>query len=294
MKIWQYQSAFAWSDTRGYLSDQARLWLNALYKTVTTAGEGPVQLGGDIGGTSTSPIVIGLQSNPVSAVAPVNGQVLTWDGTHHDWAPQTPAATALTQETPAGTLDGVNTVFTLSAAPNPAASLLLFLNGDKQLAGTDFTMAGTTITYTVAPVAADWHAAYYLTGLGAISGGGGGVSGSVGVAGITIDGGGTTPAAGFKGFLQVPYAGTISRWTVLADASGSAQITVKKSTYSGFPATVSIVAAAPPNLASAQKGTSSTLPGWTTAVAQNDVLEFDLDSASALTWLNLELQITKS
>jgi hypothetical protein len=114
-----------------------------------------------------------------------------------------------------------------------------------------------------------------------------------GVAGIVIDGGGSAPATGSKGFVQVPYAGTITGWTILANASGSAQVTVKKSTYSGFPTTSSIVASAAPALSSAQKATSTTLTGWTTAIAAGDVLEFNLDSVSGITRLILELQITK-
>jgi len=114
-------------------------------------------------------------------------------------------------------------------------------------------------------------------------------------AGITIGGGGDLPATGSKGFLQIPFAATIKSWTMLADAAGSsAQITVKKSTYSGFPTTTSIVAAAPPILTTAQKNTSSTLTGWTTAIAAGDVLEFVLDSRSVLTRLHLTLELVRT
>ncbi len=116
---------------------------------------------------------------------------------------------------------------------------------------------------------------------------------TAGTLGITIDGGGATPATGSKGFLQVNFACTITGWTMLADQSGSAQITVKKSTYSGFPTTSSIVASAPPNLSTAQKNTSTTLTGWTTAIAAGDVLEFNLDSVTTCQRITLELKVTK-
>lgn len=116
----------------------------------------------------------------------------------------------------------------------------------------------------------------------------------ISTAGITIDGGGSTPTTGSKGFLQVPFAGTITGWTLIADVSGSASITVKKSTFAGFPTTTSIVASAPPALSSQQNATSTTLTGWTTAVAAGDVLEFVLASATTVTRLVLELQITRS
>jgi|GEM_PF-2904777 len=116
----------------------------------------------------------------------------------------------------------------------------------------------------------------------------------VSTAGITIDGGGSTPATGSKGFLQIPFAGTITGWTIIGDVSGSASITVKKSTFAAFPTNTSIVAAAPPALATQQNATSTTLTGWTTAIVAGDVLEFVLASATTVTRLVLELQITRS
>lgn len=55
-------------------------------------------------------------------------------------------------ETPTGTIDGANATFTLSSAPNPAASLEVNLNGQYlKGGGVDFTLSGTTLTMTVAP-----------------------------------------------------------------------------------------------------------------------------------------------
>jgi len=114
-----------------------------------------------------------------------------------------------------------------------------------------------------------------------------------GAIGITIDGGGSVPPTGSQGFVRVPYAGTITGWTLLADVVGDAQITVKKSTFAGFPTTASIVASAPPSMTGVQGATSATLTGWTTAVDVGDIFEFVLDSATTCTWLAVELEITK-
>lgn len=114
------------------------------------------------------------------------------------------------------------------------------------------------------------------------------------VIGLVIDGAGSVPTTGAKGFLQIPYACTLTGWTLLADVSSSAQITISKGAYSAYPAVSSIVASAPPALASAQKNTSATLTGWTTAIAAGDVLSFNLDSVSTCTRLTLELQVTRS
>lgn len=50
-------------------------------------------------------------------------------------------------DSPTGTLDGVNSQFTLSAAPNPASSLAVFRNGLLQKIGQDFTLNGQTLAF---------------------------------------------------------------------------------------------------------------------------------------------------
>ena len=53
-------------------------------------------------------------------------------------------------ETPAGLLNGSNSIFTLAAAPSPPASLQLYRNGVLQKAGVDFTLSSNTINFTAA------------------------------------------------------------------------------------------------------------------------------------------------
>lgn len=48
-----------------------------------------------------------------------------------------------------GTIDGVNTTFTI--AVSPASDILLFLARQPQMKTTDFTLSGSTITYVTAP-----------------------------------------------------------------------------------------------------------------------------------------------
>lgn len=62
-----------------------------------------------------------------------------------------------------GTQDGVNDTFTLDAAPNPAASLILVINGMIQTpGGVDFTLVSDTITFVNAPFASDIIRAWYV------------------------------------------------------------------------------------------------------------------------------------
>ncbi len=65
------------------------------------------------------------------------------------------AAHIVTREVPSGTVDGVNTVFTLAFTPSPVGSESVFLNGLLQNAGggNDYTISGSTITFNLAPTA---------------------------------------------------------------------------------------------------------------------------------------------
>src|SRR6266478_2257713 len=116
------------------------------------------------------------------------------------------------------------------------------------------------------------------SGVSGISGvsGASGVSGPAGPSGpgllkaipFVIDGGGLAITTGIKGDLQIPFACTITSWTLLADQSGSIVIDLWKDTYANYPPTIAdtITASAKPTLSSATKNTSSTLTGWTTSV----------------------------
>jgi hypothetical protein len=53
-------------------------------------------------------------------------------------------------ETPVGSINGSNTVFTLAFTPSPAASLDLYLNGLLMKPAVDFTLSGNTVTFLTA------------------------------------------------------------------------------------------------------------------------------------------------
>ncbi len=67
-------------------------------------------------------------------------------------------------ETPSGVRNGVNRVFTLQHAPNPPASLQLFLNGMalRRSPQGDYTLSGNTITLAkvLAPEPDDGHSPF--------------------------------------------------------------------------------------------------------------------------------------
>lgn len=113
---------------------------------------------------------------------------------------------------------------------------------------------------------------------------------------LTIDGGGAAISTGIVADLKVPFACEIVDVEMLADQSGSIVVDIWKDTYANFPPTDadSITASAVPTITTATKSQDSTLTGWTTAIAENDILRFNVDSVTSITRLHLTLKVRKT
>ena len=73
-----------------------------------------------------------------------------------------PTWTEVSNETPTGDVNGSNAEYVLTHTPNPAASLILFINGAFQTAGgEDYTLATATITTVTAPPTGSIIRAFY-------------------------------------------------------------------------------------------------------------------------------------
>lgn len=109
-----------------------------------------------------------------------------------------------------------------------------------------------------------------------------------------IDGGGVALTGSFTRYVRVPFTGTITKWTLLADASGAIVIDVWKDTFANFPPTDadSITAGNEPELSTDNEAEDATLTGWSTTVTSGDVIGFNVDSVSGLMWVSLMLEIT--
>ena len=120
--------------------------------------------------------------------------------------------------------------------------------------------------------------------------------------GITIDGGGEVLETGYKGFIRIPYACTITKVSLLGDeSSGSIVIDLWKCTYSEYDGgsthpvdADSITASAPPTISSSNKSEDATLTGWTKIISSGDVIGFNVDSISTFTKVTLIIEITKT
>lgn len=114
------------------------------------------------------------------------------------------------------------------------------------------------------------------------------------VVGVTIDGGGSPPTVGAVGYVVVPYAGTIDRWDITADASGSCVVDVWKAAGAIPTNANSIAGTEKPTLSSQQIASDTSLSTWTTAVASGDVFGFELESVATCTRITVEVRITET
>lgn len=120
--------------------------------------------------------------------------------------------------------------------------------------------------------------------------------GLVSAIGYVLDGGGVALTTGVKGDLSIPFGCSINSATLQADQSGSLVVDIWKKAYSSSAptSTNSITASALPTLSSAQSSQDSTLTGWTKAISANDILRFNINSASTCTRATLTLKATRT
>jgi uncharacterized protein YoxC len=105
--------------------------------------------------------VTGLTTNVTNLTNLVNGL----NATVNTLSAAGSTAVFIDDETPAGAINGVNTVFSLANTPAPAMSLTLFRNGLELAQGMDYTLNGSAITFstTALPQTGDILLAYYRT-----------------------------------------------------------------------------------------------------------------------------------
>ena len=118
---------------------------------------------------------------------------------------------------------------------------------------------------------------------------------ATGSIGFLIDGGGAAITTGLKGSIAVPFACTIVSWTLMADTAGSLTLDIWKASFADYPpsASQSITGSSRPAIVSGVKAASSTLTGWTTAIAAGDILAFNVDAASTIARVSLGLTVTR-
>lgn len=119
--------------------------------------------------------------------------------------------------------------------------------------------------------------------------------------GLVIDGGGSVIATGVGPSIRIPFACTIGDWYLLSDdastTSGSIVIDVWKDTYANYPPAVAdtIAGTEKPTLSSATANRDTSLTTWTsTTVAADDIIRFNVDSATSVTHVTLTIKCTRT
>lgn len=110
---------------------------------------------------------------------------------------------------------------------------------------------------------------------------------------FSIGDGATPLTTGFKLFSNAAVrAGTITSALLTADVSGDITLDVLKTDVGSYPTTASIVASAPPELSTADLSLDSTLMGWDTAVAVDDIFGFEITAVDGvIAQITLTLQV---
>ena len=125
----------------------------------------------------------------------------------------------------------------------------------------------------------------------------GGTSATIGA---TVDGSGGVITAGIKGYVQIPYACTITSWRIITNTTASGTITfdIYRAASPTIPTASIVGAGTKPSLTSfgsTQTTASSSLGSWTsTSISANDILAFNVESgATTFSWAILQLFVTK-
>jgi hypothetical protein len=108
-----------------------------------------------------------------------------------------------------------------------------------------------------------------------------------GFGGTFSNGGGVVPT-GSKGKITVPFGFTITNYYITGDVSGSCVVDIK---VGG----VSIIGAGnKPTLTSASSANAA-IAGWTTSTfSENTTFEWNVDSCSTITEIDLMIKVTKA
>jgi hypothetical protein len=115
--------------------------------------------------------------------------------------------------------------------------------------------------------------------------------------GVTVDGVTAVVQVGQIGYVVMPYDGTITKWTITSNVSGSISFDIWRDTLIDTIPTIgdSIVGGVYPSITGTNFGTSTSLGSWTsTTFLAGHIFGFYVNSASTIKNATLTLRTTKS
>lgn len=105
---------------------------------------------------------------------------------------------------------------------------------------------------------------------------------------IVIDGGGVAITSGVKVDLPIPYNGTITRWEIGADVSGSIAITLTTGAFGSWPPAGALLT---PSMTT---NTTAFATGLSSSITQGNYIRVNVTSATSVTRVVLALYVTKA
>ena len=116
----------------------------------------------------------------------------------------------------------------------------------------------------------------------------------IGSFGVTVDGVTSIVQVGKVGYVTIPYAGTITGWSITANAAGNIQFDIWKAA-GAIPTTTIVSDSTYPALVADDFDTSTTVGGWVTTFAAGDVFGFQvIGTPSVIKNATLTIRCTKS
>lgn len=119
---------------------------------------------------------------------------------------------------------------------------------------------------------------------------------NLGSFGLSLSNGSNTITTGQKGYVKIPYPGTITSWTIMTNSIGSITVDVWKDVEANFPPTSAdtITNGNYAYLSNQLINSDSVLSGWTTNFLTGDIFTFNVLSATSVTNINLTINVTKT
>jgi hypothetical protein len=111
--------------------------------------------------------------------------------------------------------------------------------------------------------------------------------------GTTVDGYIGVIQPGVVGYVVMPYAGTITGWSIAANVSGSIRFDIWKAN-NALPTVANTILGTKPQLSAVQYLSSTTLTGWTTTFIAGDVFAFFVETATTIKNATISIRVTKS
>jgi hypothetical protein len=107
---------------------------------------------------------------------------------------------------------------------------------------------------------------------------------------------GTEIADGAQAWVEIPWACTITRASLLADQSGDIVVDLWADSYANYPPTDadSITDVTPPTISSDTDAQDDTLASWTTTLAAGDILMANVDSCTDIEQVTISILVTRT